>query len=83
MIDFVFLVVTAFIAGHGITYRNEDGGQDFVRMLFGTNGRGSRLENTHMLNAGEDRIPMSANMSLKIMIPVHAPPTALGPADTA
>ena len=35
MIDFVFLAITGFIAYHGITYRNEDGGQDLVRMLFG------------------------------------------------
>ena len=30
-----FLVVTFFIAQHGITYRKEDGERDFVRLLFG------------------------------------------------
>lgn len=35
MIDLIFLAVTGFIAFHGITYRDENGEQDFVRMLFG------------------------------------------------
>lgn len=35
MIDFLFLLVTGFIAYHGITYRNEEGETDFVRLLFG------------------------------------------------
>lgn len=35
LINTVFLVATAFIAYHGITYRNEDGEQDWVRLLFG------------------------------------------------
>lgn len=35
MIDFLFLLVTGFIAYHGITYRDEEGEMDFVRLLFG------------------------------------------------
>ena len=31
----VFLVVTGFIAWHGITYRDEEGESDTVRLLFG------------------------------------------------
>lgn len=34
-INYVFLLVTAFIAWHGIRYRNADGKMDFVRLLFG------------------------------------------------
>lgn len=34
-INMVFLVVTAFIAWHGLRYRTPDGRQDFVRLLFG------------------------------------------------
>jgi hypothetical protein len=34
-IDYLFLAVTAFIAWHGISYRDEDGKTDFVRLLFG------------------------------------------------
>jgi len=34
-INFVFLAVTGFIAWHGITYRDEEGKSDFVRLLFG------------------------------------------------
>lgn len=34
-INFIFLVVTAFIAYHGITYRDANGEMDFVRLLFG------------------------------------------------
>ena len=33
--DFIFVVITAFIAWHGLTYRNQDGKKDFVRLLFG------------------------------------------------
>ena len=36
MLDFIFLAVTGFIAYHGLTYRNEAGESDFVRLLFGT-----------------------------------------------
>ena len=35
LVNIVFLVVTALIAKHGITYRKEDGERDFVRLLFG------------------------------------------------
>ena len=35
LVNIVFLVVTALIARHGITYRKEDGERDFVRLLFG------------------------------------------------
>lgn len=34
-VNFIFLGVTAFIAWHGISYRDEEGNTDFVRMLFG------------------------------------------------
>ncbi len=35
-INYLFLAVTAFIAWHGITYRNDEGKTDFVRLLFGS-----------------------------------------------
>ena len=35
VVNIIFLIVTALIARHGITYRNEDGKKDFVRLLFG------------------------------------------------
>ena len=35
LVNIIFLVVTALISKHGITYRNEDGERDFVRLLFG------------------------------------------------
>ena len=34
-INVVFLAVTGFIAWHGISYRDEEGKTDFVRLLFG------------------------------------------------
>tara|TARA_Y100001970_G_C13937980_1_gene701661 strand:- start:135 stop:338 length:204 start_codon:yes stop_codon:yes gene_type:complete len=34
-VNIIFLVVTALIAKHGITYRKDDGERDFVRLLFG------------------------------------------------
>jgi len=34
-INFVFMAVTGFIAWHGISYRDEEGKSDFVRLLFG------------------------------------------------
>ena len=34
-INVVFLIVTAFIAYHGISYRDEEGKTDMVRLLFG------------------------------------------------
>ena len=33
-INYLFLAVTAFIAWHGITYRDADGKSDLVRVLF-------------------------------------------------
>ena len=35
LINWVFIIATAFISWHGITYRNKDGEKDFVRLLFG------------------------------------------------
>lgn len=35
LVDIVFLVVTAAIAVHAITYRDEQGKADWVRLLFG------------------------------------------------
>ena len=34
-INIVFMMVTAFIAWHGISYRDEEGKTDLVRLLFG------------------------------------------------
>ncbi len=34
-VNYLFLIVTAFIAVHGIRYRTEDGKTDVVRLLFG------------------------------------------------
>lgn len=33
--NLVFLIVTGAIAYHGLTYRDEDGNSDTVRLLFG------------------------------------------------
>ena len=35
VLDFVFLVVTAAVAYHGLTWRDEEGESDWVRLLFG------------------------------------------------
>ena len=35
MIDWIFLLVTAFIAYHALTHRNEDGENDLGHLLFG------------------------------------------------
>lgn len=35
LINWIFVIVTAIIAFHGLTYRNKDGEKDFVRLLFG------------------------------------------------
>ena len=35
LVNIIFLVITALIAHHGITYRKEDGERDFVWLLFG------------------------------------------------
>ena len=33
--DFFFVIVTAFIAWHGLTFKDNQGKKDFVRLLFG------------------------------------------------
>ena len=33
--DILFIIVTSFIAWHGLTFRNANGKKDFVRLLFG------------------------------------------------
>ncbi len=35
-VNYLFLAITAFIAVHGIRYRDAEGKTDFVRLLFGT-----------------------------------------------
>ncbi len=35
MIDWIFVLVTGFIAYHGITYRDENGQTEIVHLLFG------------------------------------------------
>ena len=35
VINLIFVMATGLIAFHGLTYRNEDGEKDFVRLLFG------------------------------------------------
>jgi len=35
LVNIIFLVATALIAHHGITFRKEDGEREFVRLLFG------------------------------------------------
>jgi uncharacterized membrane protein YjgN (DUF898 family) len=35
LINLVFLVVTGFVALHGIRFRDAEGNTDFVRLLFG------------------------------------------------
>lgn len=35
MLDWAFLIVTAAIAYHGLTFRDEDGNSNFVHLLFG------------------------------------------------
>lgn len=36
VLNTIFLVVTAIIAYHGLTWRDENGESDIVRLLFGT-----------------------------------------------
>ena len=33
--DWVFVIITGFIAWHGLTYKNTEGKSDSVRLLFG------------------------------------------------
>lgn len=35
-VNIVFLIVTGFIAWHGIRYRDQDGSSNFVHLLFGS-----------------------------------------------
>lgn len=35
LLNFVFLLVTGAIAWHGLTWRDEEGNSDTVRLLFG------------------------------------------------
>lgn len=35
MYDWFFVIVTAAVAYHGLTYRDENSESDFVRLLFG------------------------------------------------
>ncbi len=35
LLDIVFVLVTGFVAYHGLTHRNEDGENDIGHMLFG------------------------------------------------
>ena len=34
-INLIFLIVTGVVAFHGLTWRNEEGESDWVRLLFG------------------------------------------------
>ena len=34
--NWIFVFVTGLISWHGITYRDEEGEKDFVRLLFGS-----------------------------------------------
>ena len=36
MLNFFFILITGFIAWHGLTFRDKNGNKDFVRMLFGS-----------------------------------------------
>lgn len=36
MFDWVFLVVTGFVAYHGLSHRNKDGDNDIGHLLFGS-----------------------------------------------
>ena len=35
LVNIIFLIVTALIALHALTYRTEEGKKDFVRLFFG------------------------------------------------
>ncbi len=35
IVNIIFLIITAFIAHHALTYRNDEGKKDFVRIFFG------------------------------------------------
>jgi hypothetical protein len=35
LVNIIFLIITALIAHHALTYRDEEGKKDFVRLFFG------------------------------------------------
>ncbi len=35
-LDIFFLIITCIVAYHGLTWRDEEGESDFVRLLFGS-----------------------------------------------
>jgi hypothetical protein len=35
LVNIIFLLVTALIAHHALTYKNDEGKKDFVRLFFG------------------------------------------------
>ena len=35
LVNWFFVLVTAAVAYHGLTYRTKEGGRDWVRLLFG------------------------------------------------
>tara|TARA_B100001996_G_scaffold365237_1_gene334952 strand:- start:399 stop:614 length:216 start_codon:yes stop_codon:yes gene_type:complete len=35
LVNIIFLIATALIAHHALTYRNDEGKKDFVRLFFG------------------------------------------------
>jgi len=36
LVNIIFLVITALIAHHALTYKNDEGKKDFVRLFFGS-----------------------------------------------
>ena len=36
LVNIIFLITTALIAHHALTYRNDEGKKDFVRLFFGS-----------------------------------------------
>ena len=36
LVNIIFLIITALIAHHALTYKNEEGKKDFVRLFFGS-----------------------------------------------
>ena len=36
LVNIIFLIVTALITHHALTYKNADGKKDFVRLFFGS-----------------------------------------------
>ena len=44
LVNIIFLIATALIAHHGITYKNPDGEKDFVRLLFGLSSQSGLIK---------------------------------------